>query len=62
MGPDLKQLAFDQGNMDDLNTEDLMLARIKSLALTVQQAAVHTGMHTRGCTTTGPIAMDMLVP
>ena len=42
MGADLKQLAFDQGDVDDLNTEELMLARIKSLAVTVQHAAVHT--------------------
>ena len=42
MSPDLKQLAFDQGDVDNLNTEALMLARIKSLAVTVQHAAVHT--------------------
>ena len=42
MGADLKQLAFDQGDVDDLKTEDLMLARIRSLAVTVQHAAVHT--------------------
>ena len=42
MGPDLKQLAFDQGDVDDLNTEELMMARIKSLAVMVQHAAVHT--------------------
>ena len=35
MGPYLKQLAFHQGDMDDLNTEDLMLARIKCLAVMV---------------------------
>ena len=42
MSADLKQLSFDQGDVDDLNTEELMLARIKSLAVTVQHAAVHT--------------------
>ena len=42
MGTDLKQLAFDQGDVEDLRSEELMLARIKSLAVTVQHAAVHT--------------------
>ena len=42
MGTDLKQLAFDQGDVEDLRSEELMLTRIRSLAVTVQHAAVHT--------------------
>ena len=42
MGPDLSRLAFDQGDVDDLDTEDLVMDRIKSLAVTVKHAAVHT--------------------
>ena len=42
MVPDLKRLAFDQGGKDLLNTEDLMLARLKLLAVSVLHAAVHT--------------------
>ena len=42
MVPDLKRLAFDQGGKDLLNTEELMLARLKLLAVSVLHAAVHT--------------------
>ena len=42
MVPDLKRLAFDQGGKEQLNTEDLMLARLKLLAVSVLHAAVHT--------------------
>ena len=42
MDPDLYQLAFAQGNVNDLNTEDLVMERIKSLTVTVQHTAVHT--------------------
>ena len=37
MAPDLKRLAF-----DNLNTEELMLQRIKSMAVSELHAAVHT--------------------
>ena len=42
MKGDLKRLAFDQGGKDTLTTELLMIARIKSLAVTVLHSAVHT--------------------
>ena len=42
MKGDLKRLAFDQGGKETLTTEDLMLARIKSLAVTELHTAVHT--------------------
>ena len=42
MTSDLKKLAFDQGGKLALTTEALMLARIKSLAVTVLHSAVHT--------------------
>ena len=42
MVSDLKRLAFDQGGKDLLNTEELMLARLKLLAVSVLHAAVHT--------------------
>ena len=42
MGPDLQQLCFDQGGIDNLDSEALMMERIKSLAVTVQHKAVHT--------------------
>ena len=42
MSSDLKKLAFDQGDVDSLNTEQLMLQRIKSLAVAVLHTAVHT--------------------
>ena len=42
MVPDLKRLAFDQGGKEFLNTEVLMLARLKLLAVSVLHAAVHT--------------------
>ena len=42
MSSDLKKLAFDQGDIDTLNTEDLMMKRIKSLAVAVLHTAVHT--------------------
>ena len=41
MDTELRQLAFSEGSEDSLNTEDLMLARIKSLAVTVLHASVH---------------------
>ena len=42
MSPDLQQIAFDQGAVDRLTTEALMMERIRSLAVTVQHKAVHT--------------------
>ena len=42
MSPDLQQLAFDQGGVDSLITEALMMERIRSLSVTVQHKAVHT--------------------
>ena len=42
MSPDLKKLAFDQGDVETLITEELMMARIKSLAVSVLHAAIHT--------------------
>ena len=42
MVPDLRRLAFDQGGKELLNTEALMLARLKLLAVSVHYAAVHT--------------------
>ena len=42
MASDLKKLAFDQGGRTTLNTEQLMLDRIKGLAVTVLHSAVHT--------------------
>ena len=42
MAPDLKRLAFDQGGKEALATEELMLARIRLLAVSVLHAAVHT--------------------
>ena len=42
MSSDLKKLAFDQGDVDALNTEDLMMKRIKSLAVAVLHTAIHT--------------------
>ena len=42
MASDLKKLAFDQGGKIALVTEQLMLDRIKSLAVTVLHSAVHT--------------------
>ena len=47
MSPELKKLAFDQGDVQTLNTEDLMMARIRSLAVAVLHAAVHT-VHLHG--------------
>ena len=44
MKGDLKRLAFDQGGKETLTTEALMLARIKSLAVTELHTAVHTVM------------------
>ena len=44
MKGDLKRLAFDQGGKETLTTEPLMLARIKSLAVTELHTAVHTVM------------------
>ena len=41
MDTELRQLAFSEGSEDSLNTEELMLARIKSLAVTVLHASVH---------------------
>ena len=42
MSPDLQQFAFDQGAVESLTTEALMMERIRSLAVTVQHKAVHT--------------------
>ena len=42
MAPDVKRLAFDQGGKETLTSEDLMLARIRQLAVSVLHAAVHT--------------------
>ena len=42
MEPDLYLLAFDQGNINDLTSEDLIMERIKTLSVTVQHVAVHT--------------------
>ena len=42
MAPDLKKLAFDQGAKILLNTQAKMMARIKSLAVSVVHAAIHT--------------------
>jgi hypothetical protein len=42
MAPELRQLSFDQGDVETLNTGDLMMTRIKTLVVTVQHAAVHT--------------------
>lgn len=42
MTADLKRLAFDQGGKETLTTEDLMLSRIRLLAVSVLHAAVHT--------------------
>ena len=44
MKGDLKRLAFDQGGKETLTTEDLMIKRIKSLAVTELHTAVHTVM------------------
>ena len=41
MDTELRQLAYLDGSEDSLNTEALMLARIKSLAVTVLYASVH---------------------
>ena len=42
MTPDLKNIAFDQGAKINRDTEDKMMRRIKSLAVSVLHAAVHT--------------------
>ena len=42
MVPDLKRLAFDQGGKEFLNTEPLMLAHLKLLAVSLLHATVHT--------------------
>ena len=42
MSETLKKLVFDQGDVDSLNTEQLMMARIKSLAVAVLHTAIHT--------------------
>ena len=42
MSPELKKLAFDQGDVQSLNTEKLMMGRIRSLSVAVLHAAVHT--------------------
>ena len=42
MEGDLKRLAFNQGGKDQLTTEDLMMDRIRSLAVRELHAAVHT--------------------
>ena len=42
MASDRRRLAFDQGGKEDLTTEDLMMARIKSLVVTELHSAVTT--------------------
>ena len=42
MTADLKRLAFDQGGKETLNTEALMMARIRQLAVSVLHSVVHT--------------------
>ena len=42
MEVELYQLAFDQGNIDTLMTEDLIMERIKDLSIIMQHTAVHT--------------------
>ena len=42
MSEPLKKLAFDQGDIASLNTEEAMMARIKSLAVAVLHTAIHT--------------------
>ena len=42
MNTDLKQLVFDQGSTELLDTEEKMMSRIKSLAVAVLHTAVHT--------------------
>ena len=42
MSPELKKLAFDLGDIETLVTEELMMKRIKGLAVAVLHAAVHT--------------------
>ena len=42
MSEPLKKLAFDQGDIASLNTEESMMARIKSLAVAVLHTAIHT--------------------
>ena len=41
MAPDLKHLAFDQGGKGDLTTKKVMLAMIRSLAVTKLHTAIH---------------------
>ena len=41
MAPDLKHLAFDQGGKGDMTTKKLMLAMIRSLAVTKLHTAIH---------------------
>ena len=47
METELRQLAFSEGGeeQEQLTTEDLMLAKIKSLAVTVLHASVHIVTH-----------------
>ena len=42
MSNPLKKLAFDQGDIENLLTEELMMTRIKSLAVAVLHTAIHT--------------------
>ena len=42
MSDDLKKLVFDQEDVSRINTEAAMMERIKSLAVSVLHAAVHT--------------------
>ena len=44
MEPELYTLAFGQGNTDALTMEELIMGRIKDLAIVIQHAAVHTVM------------------
>ena len=42
MSADLRKLAYDQGDINELQTEAQMMERIKSLAVSVLHTAVHT--------------------
>ena len=41
MEAELYQLAYDQGNIDTLTTEDLIMERIKDLSVVAQHAVVN---------------------
>ena len=42
MSAELRKLAYDQGGVEALTTQDQMMERIKSLAVSVLHTAVHT--------------------